>query len=467
MALKDLIEKWDSPKDTERRNVARLLLEFHTGDWKKQVKARVRRQMAEETFQRMKLHIDHSWNISEYACSRIGAIYSKKVKRSIGGVDLEDFPEGQVFLNGGMLDVVMGTVHPLTLGVGNTFLRPMGVQDPITQEMSMVVDIITPDQCVVTEDPEDPNGITEIMYCIGSGDSARFVYWSAETHATLDKDFQIVPDPNNSGFVNPYNLVPVVPLRESYRVKDFFQHRTGGSLRETTLTAAVGLSNYQYRLKSGCFKQPVVAGKPNQDFPLDHILDSVTPLVLGPGGTATTLDLQSNYQQLLDVIIRRASTNLALHGFTDEALKGTVTAQSGIALRVMQTELSAAWDKQRTLYTFFEGDLLFVGRRVLQADLGVSLPEGPVEIEWPDVGPEPSPVDLANIYNPQVDRGMVPKWFASMKINKISEEEARRLVQEAQEERMAGGEMLPLIPSDVQMPGAAPTPQPNNDELLA
>lgn len=458
MALEDLKEQWEDAEDLERRKFSRLLLEFMIGKWKAQVKNEVRRQFAPETFERLKLQIDDSWNIMEYACQRIGAIYSQPVKRTVNGIDLADTVEGKIYLNGGMLDVAMNAANPLTLAVGNLFLRPMGIVDSMTGEMSMVTDMITPDQCVITESQEDPNGIDEILYCVGKGEKARFVYWSRDEHATFTKDWAHIPNPKNPSNINPYGILPFVGLRESYRIKDFFQARTGASLRSTTLAAASALTNFSYRLKSGCFKQPVIAGEPNKDFPLDHVLDSVTPLVLGPGGSANTMDLQSNYQQLLDTIIRRASSNLTLHGFTDEALRGIVTAQSGIALRVQKTDLQTAQNKQKRLYTFSEGDLYRIGRIVCFIDLGITLPDGVLEIDWPDVGPKASPLDLANLYNPMVDRAMVPKWYALMKIEGITEQRARELVAEARAETPP--EMLPLIPADVQMPGAT-APQPN------
>lgn len=455
MALADLIEKWQDPEDCARRTEAKKLLDFQIGNWRQQLKDHVRARFAEETFHKLKLNIDDSWNISEFACSKIGAIYSGPVKRSVNGVDLMDSVEGKIYLNGGMLDLALGTACPLTLGVGNVFLRPMGVVDPVSNTMSMVVDIITPEQCVITESDYDPNDISEILYCVGKGENAHFVYWSLDWHATLDSDFNVVPNPKNPNNINPYGLMPFVALRETYRIKHFFQARTGKALRQITLTSGEALTNFAYRLKTGCFKQPVVIGEPGKDFPIDHILDSVTPLVIGQGGSYGVLDVQNNFQGLFDTLVKRASTSLVQHGFTDEALKGVINSQSGIALRVKQVDLNRAHKKQQRLYTFFEGELYEKASVVLRVDLGIQVPQGQLEIEFPDIGPQASPVDLMNVYGPQVDRGMIPKWYAVMKVNGISEEMARQLVAEAREETPP--EMLPLIPSDVQMIGTEPS----------
>lgn len=454
MALAELIQKWQDPTEDLRRRKAAALLEFQTGDWSQQLRNFVRLQFAEETFQRLRLNIDSSWNVSSYACNKIGSIYAGKVKRYIDGIDLDETIAGSVYTRSGALDLALATANPLTLGVGNLFVRPIATVDTNGSPV-VLLDFVTPDQVVITESATDPNGIAELLYCLGSGENRSYVYWSVDQHATLDRNWQIIPNPNNPNNANPYNVIPFVPFRESWRMKNFFQHKTGSSLQQTTLQAGAALTAFAYRQRAGSFKQPVISGDPGRDFPIDHVLDCVTPLVLGTGGSASTLDLQSNYQALLDTIIKRAGTNLSLHGFTDQALRGTITAQSGIALRVQQTELETAWRKQRRIYSLYERALYAIASIVASVELGIEFPRGALEVEFPDVGPQSSPIDLANVYNPQVDRGLIPKWYACMMINGVSEERARELVAEADAERANTGDLLPLIPADSNLPGAA------------
>ncbi len=410
--LSKLRTLWNKQKNA--RAYVEESLRIYDGDWTDLIKDALSKRFHFSVFKELELEIDPSINLFRRVIVKHGSIYSNPAHRSIDGQELP-----QEYLQDGEFDRLIQEVSRLLLACRQLLIRPMVFSDGID------FDVITPDKFTVL--PGTRRGKAEaIVYKIGE----EFIYWDSKKQAKLSHSFKVLDET-----INPYGFVPLLPVFARKPLRGFWQIYDANPLRALAMRTAQAITDHNYLQKQTSSKKVVVNLTNNAKLETKEkqILDVGRPLIIKGQGSASTLDLTSDFAGLLTSIVDKAGLALAQFGFKAEFIRsgGYDSATSGYQLKLMMSGIEEQWQELRGQMRPTERSLYDLTRRIVEIERRreelehiPSFVDGKFSIVFGQAGPDEDPNETKTYWHDRLAAGTTTLIEALMKMDGISKEEA-------------------------------------------
>jgi len=346
-------------QDIEKR------LNIYHDNYKQIIETEVNNQFTEETRDAIKQMVDDSLNVLKRVINEISVVYHEDATRKAliqktDGTQEED----QVYkdlLSNIPTDLVMELTNRYTNLLNESIIYI------VPRNGHIEYDIITPDQVHIRQDEKDPRKIEAIMFTRTWTDTfddikIEKVYWDTNgNHRTYDENDKLIED-----FGNPYidpndkekTILPFVIFHKNYNPYTVFDETSGSDLVSSAIQIGVLSTYLNYLLKMNSFKQLAVIGIETKNVPMKYILDPSYPIVIPDSdGDIKTVDYETAFNLFWNIIVEKIGVIANANGLSMENFKLTLSAQSGVALRIKNLGLEKVIKEQVKHYRVSEKEL--------------------------------------------------------------------------------------------------------------
>lgn len=357
------------------------LLDIYHHRWKPYLRDRLKAIFSPQGWEKIRLHQDTSLNLLRWAVDELACIYSEPAKRSIEGKDAQAI---ELYEQGGRLDATLDQAARLLFLCRNLFIRPF------VRGKKIVLDLVTPDRVHVIPSRFDPEAIDAIAVKLPvmpwerlTASAPMWAFWTTEEFCYLTAGFTLYGEIKP----NPYGVIPYLPCHASYPSSAFWQYYDSFGLREATYSAAMAMTDHAQLRHIQSFKQLVIAGTPEGKDWASMITDPTNAIHIKGDGRAEVLDMQADLPEHIDAILTSAAARLNMYGLRPDAVRGTLDASSGYALKIKERGKARVWGTQQRAWQLIEAQLYDLTCRVAEVDgMGAfSLPRGLLEVEHADL----------------------------------------------------------------------------------
>jgi len=285
----------------------------------------------------------------------------------------------------------------------------------------------------LTEVDFEDGEVQSVMYFVEMIDKKRerWAFWSNEEHYYIERgvgEDKIVAVEDNDEMENPFGVLPFVFMHNGWRDVQFWDAFTGDDLTNGTIDMAVHLTFLNHIIKTQSFKQLVGKGD-NVGELLGQVLDPLSILTLtGQNTEISVLDMQSNYEQLHNVV-QELANNLAIsYGVSPQQFRMSSQASSGFALQMENMKLDRFTVEQQQDFKDYEKEL-FELIKVVSEEYGKSYGDSSILIDFTEPNYPSSEQEQLTIDQQSIDLGLTKPQAILMRENPdLSEEDARVLV---------------------------------------
>ena len=431
MMNKELKSMLYAKAQTGRREYVSELLDILDGDWAEILEDEVDKLFLPQNADKLRPRIDTSINVLKQAASQIACIYSRTVTRTLD----ESEDPFEVFDS---LDLAFDAADKKMFVCKEVFIRPLYDAD----RNKMTVDLLTPNHAWALPDPLDPLGLSMLVYQRGD----EYVLWTADRYEVYDHQFDRIIDRENPNGENPFGVIPWVCLHDSFPSDgQVFHEGESEQLRQATVAAGIQKTDLNHIQHLQSFKQLVGTGiDKNEKF--EQIVDPSVMMSFERGdASVSVLDMQADVKNLLDTLLESSAITLNQMGIRPEMTRGTLSAQSGYALKIQTHNRERQWEMRRTLWRSYEQRFYDVARQVWQFFTGLQLPEGTVQVQYQPLGVGANLSEEVTTYSTAVNSSLISRRSAMMKLWNMTEDEAEAEIEQMQKEEVQL--MPPLVPT--------------------
>lgn len=421
MDFLDLKTIWFSKEEFKRRKNVEELLKIYSNDWADILKYEIVSLFTDkEEASKLCSRADISLNILRWAVDTLSSIYSKRVHRSLL---INGEPAEVDGINSAQLDMALDQAAKMMFLCREVFVRPYWEDEKI------VVDICTPDKVAVVLDSKNHRKMAAIAI---KTNKTTIHVWTEEMLFILDSQWNL-----KSEEINEYGIIPWVDCHANYPLHRFFNDRESEGLKRATIQAGVAKTDYNHLRHIQSFKQLHISGASREEQKTLKLGPSDALMLQDPNADIGVLDLQANLSEHLESLLSSVAATLNLYGIRPEQVRGTLNASSGYALEIQMHETEKEWQHQRQMWRFYEQRIYKVASMIRERQRFVSLPEGDLEIDFPDIGPTSNPQDEIDYYIKNVNNGLMSKSTAMKRHHGYTEEEAQAEIQRIKDEQNA------------------------------
>lgn len=201
----DIISKYESKEEYNRVAIAEKLYSYYIGDYdsiKKYTNKSLLISFSPETIEEMQKPII---NIINKIINRQALAYIKQPERYL--LNEKDNEVYQELLKTSKIKTKSKEWNKLAKLFDCVLVETCWREDKIEY------DILIPQFVSVIEDENNYLKIKELIYCKTYKDDLRYIYWSREKYIVMNKDYKIIRDELNPENINPYGVIPFIPLR--------------------------------------------------------------------------------------------------------------------------------------------------------------------------------------------------------------------------------------------------------------
>ncbi len=346
---KRAIDKYHSPKVSDRRRKIGDRVLMLSDDWDPQLRAAMSKWLSRNVLTAVigenKDVLDISRNVFRAISEELCVLYIREPHRSFD--DEKNTSEFNRVIDGSHFTTFWQTVELNLHACNDVVIWPTVV----TRNGKRVLfhNIATGADLDITPHPQQPTEPWIVTYELPLDDRGKtYAIWTPEWHGQFTEiGGQIVqtgPDPivhvggrdietGFGGFENPYRELPHVFIHATYRSKEFWDSTTGRDLTDSTI--GIGkmrtLSNYSWKM--GSFKQPAITG--NMTKPPPMVRDEAEPLIArGDNVSIQLMDLQFDSRQRREWMESDTLNAAASRGISPERLKKSASHQTAAAARI-------------------------------------------------------------------------------------------------------------------------------------
>ncbi|MFZ9243192.1 MAG: phage portal protein [Sediminibacterium sp.] len=205
--------------------------------------------------------------------------------------------------------------------------------------------------------------VEEVEYLVSKEkDQEKWAYWTKDEHyyKVYDKKNKVKIEyvEGNENGINPYGILPFVFMNNQFRDSGQFYDEFGGEdLINITLDNSIYSTFKNYLIKWQSFKQIVVTGS-NVGAISGQMLDPSQALTAsGQDIDIKLLDLQSNLQQLNDVLKDSVNQVALNYDISPQSFMMTQQVQSGFALQMQNLALDERTKLRQKDFVEYENEL--------------------------------------------------------------------------------------------------------------
>lgn len=359
-------------------------IKMYENDWTDLLKSELGVQFVKETYELIKLMPDTGLNIFRRIIREICTVYKKPAERGLESGESKRWEELKKIMK---INTVMAEAHRLSKAGTASFIMVRAIPDTDKIRLSL----LTPDQVHVEEDKEDCTEMKSISYFVEGkdieGKKVRFwVYYSPDNRYYLRDDgkpFENHPLTHETYEIeNKYGIIPIVPFHAVYPVRAFWRENWNRDAYDANMIIGVLNTYLNYLVKTQSFKQIVLVGAEISNSLKNGILDPSFPIPLPEGGSANTLDLQTNLEAIEKVIRGKVSAIANNYGISNENFTLSGQIASGYSLKIANRALEEIREADIPLCTDVEKNLFNVIRAVNNVEFPKNQIPGSAELSF-------------------------------------------------------------------------------------
>lgn len=234
-------------------------------------------------------------------------------------------------------------------------------------------------------DPLNPMGIvypipkpTGSRYQVGEGD--MYVYWTADEHFMFDDSGKIIEI--NESNINPYGCIPFVFLQPNSQIDEFWNEGEASDIGIANTEVDIAMTMLQHHIRSAG-GQFVIEGMVD----VQEVRLGLNKVVALENAKMNNVSNSVNINEIIEGIKFQLQQVAQNHHITfDFGLSGS---KSGTALKIENLELMEAREDDAEKFSFFEHDLYYIERKIVEIETGTILPEDFsvdfAEMDFPDI----------------------------------------------------------------------------------
>ena len=238
-------------------------------------------------------------------------------------------------------------------------------------EMHIEYDIIFDYEPIFGDDPLTPEAI---VYPIASKDSVLddtpelHVYWDKENTYTFDNNGRIYTDEMNPDMINPYGVLPFVECwRDGKPESSYLDTDASTDLIQTNALINVAETNKAANIMFQSFGYIYVNGSMIEKDDLEVGADKIT--FLGADGTMSLVSPPNTVESITSAVTT-AYKMLAQNYHIDISFVEGTTAQSGVAIKLRNSELTDARVSDVIKWREIEKELFKLEKLIISVDMG-------------------------------------------------------------------------------------------------
>lgn len=271
--------------------------------------------------------------------------------------------------------------------------------------------------------------VEEVEYLVHKDkDEEKWAYWTNEEHyyKVYDKKNKVKIEyvEGNENGVNPYGVLPFVFMNNQFRDSGcFFDEFGGEDMINITLDNSIYSTFKNYLIKWQSFKQIVVTGS-NVGAISGQMLDPSQALTAsGQDIDIKLLDLQSNLQQLNDVLKDSVNQVALNYDISPQSFMMTQQVQSGFALQMQNIALDERTKLRQKDFIEYENELNKLILLVCKVN-SINLKENDFTITINEPTYPKSEEEQLTIWSKEIDLAVKSPVEILMEANGIDEVEA-------------------------------------------
>lgn len=420
-----LMKLWKSREEVQRRQFLLELEDIYHNRWKGRLRHKIAQSFSKGIASKLEPMIDTSLNLGRWTSDELGKIYSKP-------------PIRYLTRNGEKVDDSLADYEgPLTNVAFNTaakkcqLYREMGLR-PRAENGRLRWELIPPSRILAIPSPIDPLKLdVVVVQKDGPDKKPNYVIYTTEFTARLDEHWKPFLLEENT-----YGVIPYYVVHADYPTT-MWNSWESQSLRDATYSTGIALTDFRHTHRLQSYKQIVIKGTSEEKLGVVATDPSRVLFLPNTGQDATTLDLQTDTGRSLGAALDAAGAAINLKGMNPAAMKGSLDASSGYALKLKMHSQEEVWREYRVLWSLWEEHLYEIARAVALVDSSgkLQLPEGQMVVEFADIGPGQSPGEQASIWTQAIQGG----WESAQSIMRQqgkTEDEISTIFNERLEEAM-------------------------------
>ena len=238
-------------------------------------------------------------------------------------------------------------------------------------EMHIEYDIIFDYEPIFGDDPLTPEAI---VYPIASKDSVLddtpelHVYWDKENTYTFDNNGRIYTDEMNPDMINPYGVLPFVECwRDGKPESSYLDTDASSDLIQTNALINVAETNKNANIMFQSFGYIYVNGSMIEKDDLEVGPDKIS--FLGADGTMSLVSPPNTVESITSAVTT-AYKMLAQNYHIDISFVEGTTAQSGVAIKLRNSELTDARVSDVIKWREIEKELFELEKLIIAVDMG-------------------------------------------------------------------------------------------------
>ena len=304
-----------------------------------------------------------SVNITKKIVSRRATAYQTPPVRTFDGWDQN---AAAALYQAANIDAVMKRASKLT-----KLLKTTALQVVWTEDHGLQVRVLTP--AILDSEWTDPEHPSRIVVTHAATDPAKTTYsdWTATTFARRNANGHPIAVLGNIGGVNPYGILPFVPLFDRLPDADFFLPG-GDDLIGAQKALNVGLTNLWRAVELQSHGQAVAKGLPIGD-PISTGPDKV--ILLPKDGEFSYAAPNTPIPDILEALEFLMRSVAATNDVGADVLDLSKTAESGSAREAQRIDLKEARLDDIALWRGYERRLFEVIKRVINTHRPGTIPE--------------------------------------------------------------------------------------------
>lgn len=302
-------------------------------------------------------------NIVKKIVSRRATAYQTPPVRTFEGWDQAAATE--LYQNAN-IDAVLKRASKLT-----KLLKTTTLQVVWTEPHGLQVRVLTPN--ILDAEWTDPEHPERMVVTHAASDPAKTTYadWSATTYQRRNANGHPIPTPGNASNVNPYCVLPFVPLFDRLPDADFFLPG-GDDLMGAQKALNVGLTNLWRAVELQSHGQAVAKGLPIGD-PIQTGPDKV--ILLPKDGEFAYAAPNTPIPDILEALEFLMRSTASTNDCTADVLDLSKTAESGSAREAQRIDLKEARLDDIALWRGYERRLFEVIKRVVNTHRPGTIPD--------------------------------------------------------------------------------------------
>lgn len=268
-------------------------------------------------------------------------------------------------------------------------------------------DILLPQFVTVISEDDNFLQIKELLYSKVYKDEQRYVYWSNEHYYQMNKDFKIIRDELNPDNINPYGMVPFIPLR----LKEVTSFWGEGDIELVDINEKINvlLTSSYYNSIMQSHGQPVainmgIKGKIKTG--ANHIIqvEQATSDFISPSFSFVQPNpsTQATMEQI-DYLIKMVCVSRGLPAFS---VSTESMAQSGVSKYIDSAELYEIRQNDIDRFIEFEQELFKLTKIVFNYHSQQQITDDDFNIEFEEIRPTPTEEESLRIKNEKLKLGL-------------------------------------------------------------